>query len=83
MSTINEATISNASSNNSNAEALNSNAERQACYRAAKLFKTLPLDVQRSIERLSDSPEEKVNRTAIALNYQKMFPSNVHRGTGL
>ena len=56
---------------NSNAEPKKSNAERQSCYRADKLFKTLPLDVQRSIERVSDSPEEKSQRTAIALDYQR------------
>ena len=67
----------------SNAEQVLSNAERQAKFKANQVFKSLPPDVQQSIDRLSDSPEEKVNRTAIAANYQKMFPGNVHRGTGL
>ncbi len=75
--------ISNETAKKSNAEQVSSNAERQARFKANKAFKSLPPDVQQSIDRLSDSPEEKANRTAIALNYQKMFPINVHRGTGL
>ena len=65
---------------NSNKTSQNSNAERQACYRADKLFKTLPLDVQHTIDRISDSPEEKAQRTIIALNYQAKHPGNVHKG---
>ncbi len=57
-----------------------SNAERQARFKANKVFKSLPLDVQRSIERLSDSPEEKARRTQAALDYQKKFPDNRHKG---
>ena len=70
-------------SQGSNETQSKSNAERQACYRADKLFRTLPLDVQRSIERISDSPEEKTRRTVAALHYQELFPKSVHRGTGL
>lgn len=66
---------------NSNETQKKSNAERQACYRVDKLFKTLPLDVQHSIESLSDTPEEKAQRTAIALDYQKRFTKRP--GTGI
>ena len=64
----------------SNETVKKSNAERQACYRADKLFKTLPLDVQHTIDRLSDSPEEKTQRTAIAIDYQHSHPNSQHRG---
>ena len=60
----------------SNETQLLSNAERQARFKANKAFKSLPLDVQRSIERISDSPEEKARRTQAALDYQKKFPDN-------
>ena len=53
----------------SNAEPKKSNAERQACYRADKLFRTLPLDVQHTILSIS-SDEEFKQRTVIALDYQ-------------
>jgi len=43
----------------------------------------LPIDVQHSIDRISDSPEEKSRRTANAIDYQRMFPNSLHRGTGL
>jgi len=43
-------------------------------------FSDLPLDVQHSIDRTSDSPEEKVRRTIIALDYQKKFPNKPHTG---
>lgn len=59
------------------------NAERQARFRANQAFKSLPLDVQHSIDRISDSPEEKGRRTANALDYQAKFPNSQHRGTGL
>lgn len=74
---------SNETAKNSNAEQVSSNAERQARFKANKAFKSLPPDVQLSIERLSDSPEEKALRTTNALNYQKRIPNNDHRGTGL
>ena len=68
---------------NSNETQILTNAERQARFRSNRDFKTLPLDVQRSIERISDSPEEKTRRTVAALHYQELFPKSVHRGTGL
>lgn len=70
-------------SQGSNETQILTNAERQARFRANRDFKKLPLDVQRSIERISDSAEEKAIRTFTALRYQEMFPKNVHRGTGL
>jgi len=60
-----------------------SNAERQARFKANQAFKSLPIDVQHSIDRISDSPEEKSRRTANAIDYQRMFPNSLHRGTGL
>ena len=73
----------------SNETAKKSNAERQSCYRADKLFRSLPLDVQHSIEYMSQSraeagfnsyENEKSARTERAIKYQRMFPSNIHRG---
>ena len=58
-----------------------SNAERQAKFKLNQAFRSLPLDVQRSIDRLSDSPDEKSVRTAAALSYQKMFGKRP--GTGM
>ena len=43
-------------------------------------FTDLPLDVQHAIDRISDSPEEKVVRTAIAVDYQAKHPGSQHRG---
>jgi len=45
-------------------------------------FEDLPADVQRSIERLSDSPEEKARRTANAIAYQQRNPGRT-QNTGL
>ena len=39
-----------------------------------KCFEDLPPDVQRTIEMLSDSEEEKQRRTGIAIHYQHVFP---------
>ena len=64
----------------SNETHVKSNAERQSCYRADKLFKILPLDVQRSIDRLSSTPEEKAQRTAIALDYQGKMGKRMNTG---
>ncbi len=66
-----------------NAESLLSNADRQARFKANKAFKSLPADVQQSIDRLSSTPEEKTARVIIATDYQRQFPNSVHRGTGL
>lgn len=44
-------------------------------------FEGLPADVRRSIERLSDSPEEKATRTANAIRYQRLYPDSRHKGT--
>ena len=59
-----------------------SNAERQAKFKANKLFKTLPIDVQHAIDRLSDNPEEKAQRNliAIAMAYSSQYPHSVHKG---
>ena len=43
-------------------------------------FDDLPLDVQQSIDRLSDSPEERQARTERAIRYQKLFPGNQFKG---
>ncbi len=71
------------------------NAERQRRYRenARALrgqrrgrditkFEYLPLDVQRTINRLSDTEQEHTNRTAIAINYQHLFPDRYYN-TGI
>lgn len=42
--------------------------------RDIKCFEDLPPDVQQAIERTSDSPEERRQRTAIAVSYQHTFP---------
>ena len=44
--------------------------EKQAALPA---FDDLPIDVQLSIDRISDSPEEKARRTAVALGYQRVY----------
>jgi hypothetical protein len=41
----------------------------------------LPLDVQRKIKRISDSPEEVIVRTGTALDYQAKFPGCPNTGT--
>jgi len=43
-------------------------------------FTDLPADVQHTITRISDSPEEQAVRTAIALDYQARHPGARHRG---
>ena len=43
-----------------------------------KCFEDLPADVQRTIERLSDNPEEKRRRTGIAIHYQHLFPGRYY-----
>ena len=43
-------------------------------------FDSLPADVRGTISRLSSDPEEFRRRTSIALDYQKMFPNNIHKG---
>lgn len=53
--------------------------EKQAAL--PKVFKDLPEDVQRSIETMSDTPEEKAQRTAIAIDYQKN--QSKRPGTGI
>jgi hypothetical protein len=47
-----------------------------------KCFTDLPPDVQRTINRISQSNEEKVKRTAIAIHYQHLFPDRYY-STGL
>ena len=64
----------------SNETGVLSNAERQARFKANKGFKSLPVDVQHTIDRISDSPEEKARRTSIALAYQAKYPNSVHKG---
>ena len=64
----------------SNAEPVLSNAERQARFKANKEFKSLPADVQYSIDSLSDSPEERASRIAIASDYQKRMGKRVSTG---
>lgn len=39
-------------------------------------FEDLPLDVQATINRVSESNEEKAKRTAIAIKYQHCIPSD-------
>ena len=46
-----------------------------------KCFSDLPPDVQATINRLSDTNEEKQKRTAAAIKYQHLFP-NRYYGTG-
>lgn len=43
-----------------------------------KVFAGLPLDVQQTIDRLSESNEEKMRRTANAIHYQHVFPDRYH-----
>lgn len=53
-----------------------------------KCFADLPLDVQKTIDRMSINKDGtvnqtiKANRTAIAVNYQHLFPGRYH-STGL
>ena len=47
-----------------------------------KCFEDLPAHVQRSINRLSDSPEEKARRTSNAIAYQQRNPGRT-QNTGL
>ncbi len=46
-----------------------------------KCFADLPRDVQQTINEISDTPEEKANRTAIAINYQHIFPESYGQGS--
>ena len=57
-----------------------SNAERQARFRANKAYKSLPPDVQHTIDRISTSPEEREQRIAIALDFQVKHPGSRHMG---
>ena len=41
-----------------------------------KCFEDLPVDVQATINRLSESNEEKAKRTAAAIKYQHLFPDS-------
>ena len=43
-----------------------------------KSFADLPPDVQQTIDRMSESNEEKQKRTAIAIHYQHAFPNGYH-----
>lgn len=47
-----------------------------------KCFADLPPDVQATINRLSESNEEKRRRTQIAIHYQHVFP-NRFSSTGM
>ena len=47
-----------------------------------KCFADLPPDVQATINRISESNEEKQKRTAAAIKYQHLFPGSYHT-TGL
>ena len=47
-----------------------------------KCFEDLPADVQHTIDRISESEEEKRRRTAIAIRYQHTFPDNVDKAVG-
>lgn len=46
-------------------------------------FEDLPADVQRTIESMASSPEDKQVRTERALRYQMMFPSLYSKGIDL
>ena len=43
-----------------------------------KCFGDLPPDVQATINRVSESNEEKAKRTAAAIKYQHLFPERYH-----
>ena len=43
-----------------------------------KCFEDLPPDVQATINRLSESNEEKAKRTAAAIKYQHLFPDRYY-----
>jgi len=47
-----------------------------------KCFADLPPDVQATINRVSESNEEKRKRTQIAIHYQHVFPNRFH-STGI
>ena len=70
----------NAGAEKGNAERFLSNAERQARFKANKAYKSLPVDVQHTIDRISTSPEERAQRIAIALDYQAKHPGSRHMG---
>ena len=64
----------------SNETGVLSNAERQARFKANKAYKSLPPDVQHTIDRISTSPEERAQRIAIALDFQVKHPASRHMG---
>lgn len=43
-------------------------------------FDDLPADVKQSIDRLSDTPEERQARTDRAIRYQRLFPGKQFKG---
>ena len=47
-----------------------------------KCFEDLPADVQATINRLSESNEEKAKRTAAAIKYQHLFPGSYEPNSG-
>ena len=47
-----------------------------------KVFEDLPPDVQATINRVSESNEEKAKRTAAAIKYQHLFPDR-YNSTGV
>lgn len=47
-----------------------------------KVFEDLPPDVQATINRLSESNEEKAKRTQVAIKYQHLFPDRYY-STGI
>ena len=47
----------------------------QARGKDIRCFEDLPRDVQRTIDKLSETSEEKVKRTAAAIHYQHLFPN--------
>ena len=55
----------------SNETGVLSNAERQAKFKLNRAFRSLPLDVQRKIDNISDSAEEKSRRVSVAVHYQE------------
>jgi len=71
---------SNAAAGFGNAAANLSNADRQARFKANKQFKSLPLDVQHSIDRISSSPEARAARIAIATDYADRHPESACKG---
>ncbi len=54
----------------------NRNTNKAKCNK----FEDLPIDVQHSIDRLSDSPEEFIQRAAIAIDYANKHSGSRHTG---